>query len=114
MDHFYDVNRHDIKYTITNNIDVEHISTTSVLFNYFLLLFNYYASILFADLQFFPHNRTSLFAEVKYAAHHRGLQSHQPELGYGPCCSCLKWFLLCRIEILLYIFAAVHLKEDLA
>ena len=50
MDRFYNVNRYDIKYTMTINIDVEHISTTSVLFNYFLLLFNYYASILFADV----------------------------------------------------------------
>ena len=49
MDRFYNVNRQDIKYTMTTNIDVEHISSTSVLFNYFLLLFNYYASIFFAD-----------------------------------------------------------------
>ena len=46
---FYGIDGHDIKYTMTTNIDVEHISSTSVLFNYFLLLFNYYASILFAD-----------------------------------------------------------------
>ena len=47
--HFYGIDGHDIKHTTTINIDVEHISTASVLFNYFLLLFNYYTSILFAD-----------------------------------------------------------------
>ena len=30
MDRFYNVNRYDIKYTMTINIDVEHISTTSI------------------------------------------------------------------------------------
>ena len=30
MDRFYNVNRYDIKYTMAINIDVEHISTTSI------------------------------------------------------------------------------------
>ena len=30
MDRFYGINGHDIKYTMITNIDVEHISTTSV------------------------------------------------------------------------------------
>ena len=65
MDLFYGIDGHDIKYTMTTNIDVEHISTTSVQFNYFLLLFNYYASILFVDVRFFHSDEKSAPTEVE-------------------------------------------------
>ena len=66
---------------------------TSVQFNYFLLLFNYYASILFVDVQFFHSNAKKALAEFESSAHLRGLGFHGPQLGCGPCRSCLKWFL---------------------
>jgi len=98
---------------MTTNIDVEHISTTSVQFNYFLLLFNYYVSILFVDVRFFHSNEKNALTEVGPAAHLRGLRWYGPKLGYGPCRSCLNGFLLSRIAILLYISTPVHLKEVL-
>ena len=68
---------------MATNIDVEHISTTSVLFNYFLLLFNYYASILFENVQFFYSNAKKALAEFKSSALLGRLGSNGPIWGYG-------------------------------
>ena len=62
----------------------------------------------------FPHNRTSLFTEVKFAANLWDVGVNGPILGYGFFHYCLKRFLLCRIAILLYFWTWDQQKEALA
>ena len=62
----------------------------------------------------FPHNHTSLFAEVEFAANLRDVGADWPIIGHGSCRFCLKRFLLCTITILSYFCTCDQQKEALA